>query len=437
MNQLESQLIAVDQLQVGQYVNLDLKWFEHPFAFSHFKIKSAAQIRELQQLGLKTVRINRELSDVASLAKVGPTAATIATPSIQTGVKPPSDHQPPAPSPILLAKRAMMEQMRLRREDVARVESVFANTVTVIRDIEKNLYSKPQETVQRATQLISQISESILCAPELAIQVMGDQTGGDELYFHSLNVAMLSIMMARDLKIPVEVANVLGVGALLHDIGHKEVPEKILRKTEILTQAERNFYEMHCQFGVEIGQRMHLAPAVIAIIRDHHELFDGSGYPGGLKGEAINALARIVAIANFYDELCNPSVLARAMTPHEALALMFAKLRTKFDAKFLQVFIRCLGVYPPGTIVQLSNGAIGIVATVNTARPMKPTVMVYDIEVPKDEAILLDMESQTEINIAKAIRPSQVSRDVYNYLSPRKRVSYYFDASSPRQQDTE
>ena len=68
---------------------------------------------------------------------------------------------------------------------------------------------------------------------------------------------------------------------------------------------------------------------------------------------------------------------------------------------------------------------------------MKPTVMVYDIEVPKDEAILLDMESQTEINIAKAIRPSQVSRDVYNYLSPRKRLSYYFDASSPRQQDTE
>jgi predicted ribosome-associated RNA-binding protein Tma20 len=119
---------------------------------------------------------------------------------------------------------------------------------------------------------------------------------------------------------------------------------------------------------------------------------------------------------------------------HEALSLMFAKLRSKFDPKLLQVFIRCLGVYPPGTIVQLSNGAIGMVVTVNTARPMKPTLMVYDAEVAKDDAILLDMERETEVNIAKAIRPAQVPQEVYNYLSPRKRVSYYFDASSTRPQ---
>jgi putative nucleotidyltransferase with HDIG domain len=239
-------------------------------------------------------------------------------------------------------------------------------------------------------------------------------------------------MMARDLKMPIEIAGVLGVGALLHDVGRKEVPAKILLKTEPLTHAERNLYEMHCQFGVEIGQRMHLAPAAIAIIREHHEMHDGTGYPEKLKGDAIKPLARLVAIANYYDELCNPPSLADALTPHEALSMMFAKLRAKFDPQFLQVLIRCLGVYPPGTIVQLSNGAIGMVATVNTAKPMKPVVMVYDAEVPKDEAILLDMETEVEINIAKAIRPSQVPRDVYNYLSPRKRVSYYFDASSKK-----
>jgi putative nucleotidyltransferase with HDIG domain len=256
--------------------------------------------------------------------------------------------------------------------------------------------------------------------------------GGEELYFHSLNVSMLALMMARDLKMPLEVAGVLGVGALLHDMGRKEVPGSILLKTEALTQAERNFYEMHCQFGVEIGQHMQLAPAAIAIIREHHELFDGTGYPARLKGEAISPLARIVVIANYYDEMCNPPALADALTPHEALSLMFAKLRSKFDPKFLQVLIRCLGVYPPGTIVQLSNGAIGMVATVNTANPMKPTVMIYDAEVPKDEAMLLDMAHETEFNIAKALRPGHVPREVYNYLSPRKRVSYYFDASKPR-----
>ena len=427
MNHVEAQMMAMDQLRVGQYVHLDLKWFQHPFAFSHFKIKSEEQLKEIRSLGLKMVRINPELSDVAALKPVSapptPAAQISATPSL--GAE-------PAPSPIVLAKRAMMAQMWLRRQDTERIEKAFINTGKTIRNIEKNLYSRPLETVQQATLLIGQITDSILSAPELAIHVMGDKMGGEELYLHSLNVTMLSIMMARDIKLPVEVVSVLGVGALLHDIGRKEVPDKILHKTEALTQAERSFYEMHCQFGVEMGQRLRLAPAALAIIREHHELFDGTGYPAKIKAESVSLLSRIVAIANYYDELCNPSAIADALTPHEALSLMFAKLRSKFDPKLLQVFIRCLGVYPPGTIVQLSNGAIGMVVTVNTARPMKPTLMVYDAEVAKDDAILLDMERETEVNIAKAIRPAQVPQEVYNYLSPRKRVSYYFDASSTR-----
>ena len=428
MNHLESQTIDVDQLRVGQYVHLDLKWFEHPFAFGHFKIKSQSQIKTIRGLGLKTVRINPELSDATPIA--GTVEAGVASVQIDQAAQPEEVTAPNDSRPVLQAKLAMMEQMRIRREGAARIESAFFSTAKVIRDIEKDIYSHPQEAIPQATKLVAQIAESILCAPELAIQVMGDESGGEEMYFHSLNVTMLSIMMARDLKVPADVAGVLGVGALLHDIGRKEVPDKILLKTEALTQAERNFYEMHCQFGADLGQRLHLPPAAIAIIREHHEMFDGSGYPARLQGDGINPLARIVAIANYYDELCNPTFLANALTPHETLSLMFSRLRGKFDPKLLQVLIRCLGVYPPGTVVQLSNGAMGMVVTVNTARPMRPTVMVYDAGVPKEEAILLDMERETDFNIAKAIRPNQVARDVYHYLSPRKRVSYYFDASA-------
>lgn len=423
----ENHYISPDQLQIGLHVHIDLKWFEHPFAFSHFKIKSEEQIRIIRSLGLKTVRFSPELSEgspppqVAAPPTPEPSAAAVLAANTESEL-----------SPVMLAKRAMMAQMQLRRKDAERIEKAFINTANTIRDFEKNLYSRPVETVQQVTKLIGQIAESMLSAPELVIHVMGDKMGGEELYFHTLNVTMLSMMMARDLKLPVEVVGVLGIGALLHDIGRKEVPDKILRKTDALTQAERNFYEMHCQYGVDIGQRLRLAPAALAIIREHHELFDGSGYPAKLQGETISLLSRIVSIANYYDELCNPNAIADALTPHEALSLMFAKLRGKFDPKVLQVFIRCLGVYPPGTIVQLSNGAIGMVATVNTARPMKPTLVVYDADVPKEEAILLDMERETDVNIAKAIRPAQVPREVYNYLSPRKRVSYYFDAASAR-----
>jgi HD-GYP domain-containing protein (c-di-GMP phosphodiesterase class II) len=223
------------------------------------------------------------------------------------------------------------------------------------------------------------------------------------------------------------------MGALLHDIGRSEVPAKILLKSGPLTQAERSFYELHCQYGVEIGERLHLSPAALKIIGEHHEAFDGSGYPAKRKGEAIGLLSRIVAIANHYDEVCNPPNIAEALTPHDALSLMFARWRSKFDPKLLQVFIRCLGVYPPGTIVQLSNGVTGMVTTINTAQPMKPIVMIYDAEIPKAEAILVDMAHETGANIVKAVRPAQVPREVYNYLSPRQRVTYYFDADSPGQ----
>lgn len=416
---LDDTRISVDQLRVGLYIDLDLKWFEHPFAFSHFKIKSEDQIRTIRSLGLTTVRYNPALSDMSP----PPSTPRQATP------EPAPVAAMPDLSPVLEAKRAMMERIKAQREAAARIENAFVNTANAIRDVEKNLFSRPAETVRQATALITQIADSILCAPELAIHVMGDKMGGEELYFHSLNVTMLSMMMARDIQLPTEVVGVLGMGALFHDIGRKNIPDKILMKMDPLTHAEQHLYEMHCQYGVDIGQRLQFSPSILAIIREHHEMYDGTGYPRMLKGDSSGLLSRIVAITNYYDELCNPVNIANAVTPHEALSMMFAKLRSKFDPKLLQVFIRCLGVYPPGTIVQLSNGVIGMIATVNTAKPMKPVVVIYDASIPKDEAILVDMEREMDLNIVKAIRPAQVPQEIYRYLSPRKRVSYYFDAS--------
>lgn len=411
--------VTLDQLRIGLHVHLDLKWFEHPFAFNNFRIKSDEQIRTIRSLGLKQIRYDPSRSEAVPAA-------------------PPLADLPPAViegrselALALEAKRKLVERIQVQRAAAARVEHAFVDTAITIRSIEKDLTARPEETVQEAARLVDQIADSILAAPELAIHIMSDKLGSEELYFHSLNVTMLSLMMARDIKLPQEAVGSLGMGALFHDVGCREIPSKILLKTDPLTQAEHSLYERHCEYGVEIGKQLKFNPATLAIIREHHEAYDGSGYPGRIKGETINLLARIVAIANRYDELCNPAKITNALTPHEALALMFARLRGKFDPKLLQVFIRCLGVYPPGTIVQLSNGIIGMVATINTAQPMKPMVMVYDADIPKDEAILVDMARDTDANIAKAIRPGQVPREIYNYLSPRQQVTYYFDADGP------
>ena len=415
--------IPIDQVQIGLYIHLDLKWFQHPFAFSHFKVKTEDQLRTLRGLGIDTVRVDPALSDVP--------VPTAAPDQPAPPPQPAASAEARAESPVMAAKREMMERIREQRESAARVEQAFVNTARAIRDIDRNLFSQPAETVRVAGKLIGQITDSILSAPELAINLMGDKLGGEEVYVHSLNVTMLSMMIARDIKLPHELANVLGMGALLHDIGTKNIPDKVLNKLDAYNHAEQALVETHCEGGFEIGRKLGLAAPALGIIRDHHEMFDGTGYPRHLQGEATSVLARIVSIANHYDELCNPRNPAESLTPHEALSLMFAKMRSRFDPKLLQVFIRCLGVYPPGTIVQLANGVVGMVVNVNTAKPTRPQVMIFEASVPREEAIVVDLEQQPDLNIVKSIRPSQVPKDIYNYLSPRKRVSYYFDARDP------
>ncbi len=417
--------IDTQQLRVGLYVYLDLGWMDHPFAFSHFKINSAEQIDIIAGLGLQKVRYNPELSDEAVALAVA-SRHKAPSPAPVTDVA----RVPAAASPVMQAKQAMLAKIRQRREVAERIEKAFVATARSIRDIERNLYSQPAETLATATGLVADIADRMLTAPEMVIQVIGEKPGGEELYLHSLNVAVLAMMMAREMGLPRDVVSTLGLGALLHDIGQHDIPDRVRNKVGDLTPAERHFFEQHPVYGVAMAQRMHVSDAVLAVIAQHHEHWDGGGYPARLQGEGIALLARIVVITNYFDELCNPPALADALTPHEALSAMFARLQGKFDPQLLRVFIHCMGVYPPGSVVQLSNGLLALVSSVNTTHPMKPVVLVHDPSVPRDEAILLDMSQEPQLNISKSIRPAQVPREVLNYLSPRLHLSYYFDGNN-------
>ncbi|OHC63139.1 MAG: hypothetical protein A2045_00880 [Rhodocyclales bacterium GWA2_65_20] len=324
------------------------------------------------------------------------------------------------------AKVQRVERLRQQRRQIAEVQQAFAGAAATIRAITRNIFSQPRETIRQSELLVGQMVEVFLAAPEVAIQVMSEKPGED-VYVHSLNVAILSMMIGRELKLTTAEVGTMGLGCLFHDIGMTEIPPKILTKADPLTKAERDFLEMHCTYGVDIAKRVGLPDAVQTIIYRHHELHDGSGYPQRLKGEAIDMLSRIVAIAEYYDELCNPANVAAALTPHEALSQMFAQQRAKFDPRFLQVFIRCLGVFPPGTVVRLNNDVVGLVISINAARPLKPSIIVYDEEVPKHEAIIVDLDTEPDISISQAIRPAQLPKAIFDYLSPRKRISYYFD----------
>ena len=118
------------------------------------------------------------------------------------------------------------------------------------------------------------------------------------------------------------------------------------------------------------------------------------------------------------------------MTPHQALSLMYAQQRARFDTAALTTFVRCMGIYPPGTVVVLSNESIGMVVSVNSTVPLKPTVLIYDPAVPRERAILVELESEPEVSISRALKPEQLPKPVYDYLAPRRRLTYYFDSES-------
>ena len=411
--------ISVDQLQPGIFVCLDLGWMEHPFSVSSFKIKSMEQIKTIKGLHLTKVRYDPAKSDTRPL----PMASMPAVP-VADEAAPPAQEEDPA----IVAKRHLLERLAHQRDAIARVERQFINAGNVVRNIARNIFSRPQETVKDAADLVEQMAESMLTDMDVTLHVMGDKMGSEEVYFHSLNVTVLCLMLGREMKLPQDQLNMLGMAALFHDIGKTQIPDKITRKLDPLTKPEQTLLQQHCQFGADIAKKAGLPPAVVDIVFQHHELFDGSGYPQKLRGEQISKLASILCIVNTYDNLCNNINIANSLTPHEALSLMFAQQRSKYDSAPLGIFIRCMGVYPPGTVVKLSNDALAMVSMVNLSKPLKPIVVVFDPQVPKEQAIMLDLDKEADLNISKAIRPGLLPRNVYDYLSPRKRVSYYFDS---------
>lgn len=414
----ENVYVTPAQLCVGLYIHLDLSWTEHPFTFSSFKIKSLEQIGTLQSLGLTRIRYIPAKSDGAPLA-------------VPAGPAPePEAAQSHDDDPLYQAKRDRVERLLAQQARVAACEREFLSSARAVKSINQNLFAKPEQARQEAEALVQAIADSMLTESDIAINLMKDKVGGEEVYFHSLNVTILAMMLAKELKAPPSAIKLLGMGAMFHDVGKLDIPDRIVRKTEALTKPELSLLQQHCAYGVETGRKLGLTNEALMIIAQHHELMDGTGYPKGLKGNDFFLLARIVAIVNTYDNLCNPAKVSAALTPHEALSLMYAQQRPKFDATPLTTFVRCMGIYPPGTIVVLSNDCVGMVVSVNSARPLKPTVLIYDPQVPRDKAILVELESEPEVSISRALKPQQLPQPIYDYLAPRRRLTYYFDSEA-------
>jgi putative nucleotidyltransferase with HDIG domain len=459
--------IDVQALRVGMFVRLDGGWLAHPFPLSNFKISSAEQIATIRSLGVKRIRWDRSLSDVAPASPdaTSPPAASAespATPSPRLQVPERPDPVEPSTKPVARAparnnavaefaqalglsvdetlddalsadptepldeRQLQARRLARQRASLARCERQFNEAAAAFKQATSLISSAPEQARAEVEQLSSKLLDKMLGEQDLCIRLLRDTAGG-KASTHTLNVSIISMLLGRSFGLSELELQDLGVGAMLHDIGKIDLPERLHHPDDQFNPAELKAYQEHVALGLARGRKMGLSPNVMQVIAQHHEMADGSGFPLKVGSERMSDAARIVAMVNAYDTMCNPQLSARALTPHEALALMFTQGKKRFDTALLGTFIKLMGVYPAGSTVQLTDERFAVVVSVNSARPLKPRVMVHDPKVPRDEALVFDIGEHPGLGIRRGVKPDQLPTPTLHYLAPRQRVVYYFE----------
>ena len=409
-------LIDVSQLKVGMFIHLDLGWMAHPFPLSSFKLASEEQLLILRRLGLSQVRWSPGKSELQMDATPLPLPAVAAL-DLSTV------------SSAELAREAHRRALAAQRAALQLCERQYNEAAGAFREVMELVPKDPRSGRDQSTALAAALLDKMLIEGDLNIRLL-NEGAGDRSTAHALNVSIISLLLGRAFGLNRDEMLDLGVGALLHDVGKLEVLARLRHRDDSFTGPEVQMYQQHVAKGVAIAQSMGLSPGPLLIIAQHHENADGSGFPQRINMDKMSAGARIVALVNRFDGLCNPLLASKAMTPHEALSLMFAQGRNRFDATMLNAFIRMMGVYPPGSAVQLTDDRYALVVAVNSSRPLKPRVMVHDPKVPREEALVLNLEEQPDLGIRRSIKAQQLPRAAMDYLSPRTRIAYFFEPVS-------
>jgi len=414
--------IEVGQLQIGMYVHLDLGWMDHPFSVSNFKLKDEEQISKIKKIGLKKLRYDPKRSDCE------PLPVSTAEPITVNAAKTESNDTTSPPKKVeVKAIVPRTERLVQLNHAINENEKKFVVASNVARQVTHNILTEPQASIEQANLLVNDMVDTALMEGDVAIHALNGNCSSDANYQHSLNVTVLSLMMAKSIEMSKEDFRLLGMAAIFHDIGKAEIANTVLMKKELLTKAELLHQEQHCEIGARMAQEVGLPVRVGKIILQHHEHADGTGYPKRLTADHTDPLAKLISLANGFDNLCNTINPALARSPYEALAYMYANQRSRFDETLLKHLIRTLGIYPPGSIVHLSTGAYAIVISANPNKPLRPYVMLHDPKVDRETPTILDLREEPNINISNCVRANQLPPDVLSYLNPRKKISYFLD----------
>lgn len=413
--------IDPSQVVVGLYVWLDVSWAEHPFLTSRVMVKTPHDIATIQNTDVVGRLYYYPEHSTAQPLPLQPTVAELAAEALAQKAL--------IEAEIRAKETEKKRKLQAQRDTAARANREWEAMASATRDALLNLNRSPKVAGEQLSGLSNQVSKTIAQGEEILLHLLGDKKGQGP-QFHALNVMTLCMLLGKSVGLTEGELSDLALAALAHDAGKARVPPQIL-KTSNRKKFEEDIYRQHVAFGVQVAQISGaFTPAAIEILGDHHEFLDGSGWPKGKKD--IGRSARILALIDRYDRLCTPEPTdTEALMPSQALATMFRHESSRFDPALLSALIKLLGVYPPGTLVQLSEGSLGLVVSPGPTS-LQPKVLLYCPEMPKDEAPTLELWNEPDIKITEAVKPSALPPHILSWINPQQRLSYYFSASAPK-----
>jgi HD-GYP domain-containing protein (c-di-GMP phosphodiesterase class II) len=393
--------IDVEDLKVGMYVSkLDKPWLESDFLFQGFELQTQADINAVRkQCNFVYVDVNKQNKTQQFKSKDTPF------------------------SKEWLDKRKPPDKLSSFENEAEHAGCVYQETSSLVRTFMQEVCLGKAINVEYANKAVAQCVDSILQAPEALLWMT--QLKNRDLYTsqHSMNVCILAIALGRHINLPVKELNNLGLCGMMHDMGKMLVPLNVLNKTGELEPDEMKIMRSHALLGRNLLLKSSgMYSGAIDVAHSHHERLDGTGYPRKLIAEQITPYTRIVTIADIYDAITSDRIYQKGRTHLEAINIMTKKCGTHLDSGLTYKFIQCLGIYPPGNIVEMSNGEIAIVVEENKKKRLKPKVILLldEDKKPRSERMVdlskIDLDaSGREYKIIKIVKADDFGIDLNKY----------------------
>jgi len=358
-------MVPVSRLRPGMYVHdLNCSWLKHPFARKRFLIEAVDTIRKIRQIGVDQIYIDTEKGlDILPEKQ-----------EVEHALE-------PANEPFSADGKGKETQSR-RKTVAGHARRVFGEANRVLRDLMSDVKLGKQIEVEGMKPVVEEMVTTIFDNQDALMALTRVRQRDEYTFQHSLSVTVLLIAFAKSLGMSREEVEQIGIGGLVHDIGKTRTPDHILNKPGRLTEEEFRIMREHVVHSRTILEETPgISDIAMGVAAEHHERWDGTGYPLGLKGEQISFSGRMAAIVDVYDALTADRVYHKGKTPQETLAMVVKSGGSHFNPDLVKHFVHSVGIYPVGSLVRLESGRLAVVVASGRDGVLRPKVRpILDIK---------------------------------------------------------